>query len=139
MKFKFSQKLQQKLSKVGIAVIYGFGSQFRDVSHAFSDVDIGIVFRKKPATLRNFNMLAGKVYSALAEEMEDQVGGAKLDISFLEQANPALAMSAIKWGVILFEGDSRCRVNFEEKTFIKYNDYLLLAREYAQANIEAFL
>ena len=44
MKIKFSQKHKELFKKLGIDVIYLFGSYAENKTHPMSDVDIGVVF-----------------------------------------------------------------------------------------------
>lgn len=139
MEFKLTRKTQNNLKKLGVAAVYGFGSQFRKQAHFFSDLDIGVVFTSPQESFQDLGKLVNRLYKVFSDDFDDEVGGIKLDISLLERANPALGMSAVKHGRLLLEIDPVARVNFEESLFKRYNDYKPLAREYAEANIRAFL
>lgn len=61
-----------------------------------------------------------------------------MDISLLQKSNPALQMTAVKYGKILLETDPLFRADYEEKVTKLYNDYLPLKREFEEATLAAF-
>ncbi len=135
---KLSPSTKAKLKEVGVAVIYFFGSRASGENLDLSDIDIGIVVENPKLLHDNASNLFLDIYDILTIDIPEMIDGPKLDLSFLQKANPALAMKAIKEGKILFESDATLRADFEELTFRLYNDYLKLQREYQNANIKAF-
>jgi predicted nucleotidyltransferase len=135
---RLSASTKEKLKDAGVAVVYFFGSRATDHHLSFSDIDIGIVM-DDTGKIHDTNVtLYERIYDIISTDIPDAFNGPKLDISFLQKANPALAMKAIHEGEILFESSAVIRADFEELTFRLYNDYLKLQREYQEANLKAF-
>lgn len=143
--FTLSSSTQRRLKKAGVVAVYFFGSRASGNYFPFSDLDVGIVVEEKRLTAGNVNKLYNIVHDILSSGIPDEpaltdqfVNSPKLDIAFLQKANPVLAMKAIREGKILFESDSKLRAEFEETIIKKYDDYSTLQREYEEANIRTF-
>jgi len=135
---RLSASTKEKLKEAGVAVVYFFGSRTSGSHFSFSDIDIGIVMENTDRFRGKNSNLYTEIYDIISTDLPDFIDGPKLDIAFLQKANPALAMKAIHEGEILFESSPLIRADFEELTFKLYNDYLKLQREYQEANIKAF-
>lgn len=135
-KMAFLQKHKEELAALGVSVLYLFGSRARGVAFEKSDYDIGVVFadNKSLDTAKRYN----DVYNILSDIFPDKIGGPKLDISFLREANAALQMSAILYGKVIFESDPRFRADYEESVLKQYDDYRYLQKEYENATFAAF-
>ena len=133
---KFSEEDNKKLEKLGVGLIYFFGSRVQGLALDHTDYDIGVVFvdSKKITVAETFSSL----YDTLNQYFPDTFRGPKLDISFLQQANPALAISAIKYGQVIFEINPTFRANFEEIAIQKYDDYLPIKKSFEEATLKAF-
>ena len=128
----------RKLKKAGVVAVYFFGSRVSRNYFPFSDFDIGIVMEEKLLAGVSSIKLHNKIYDILSCEIPDKAEGPKLDISFLRNANPVLAMKAIREGKILFESNGKLRADFEEEILKKYDDYHMLQHEYEEANMRSF-
>lgn len=135
---ELSESTKKKLKEIGVAVVYFFGSRASGDNLDFSDIDIGIVFEDIKLLEDNNKKIYLDIYDVLTIDIPDMIDGPKIDISFLQKANPALAMKAMQEGKILFESNATVRADFEELTFRLYNDYKKLQHEYEDANIRAF-
>ena len=135
---QFSSETEEKLTRAGVAVLYYFGSRSAGAGSFFSDIDIGIVMEDKRRLNRDIGKLHLAIYDIVSSDIPDTPDGPKLDLSFLQKANPALGIKAIRDGVVLFESDPRLRCDFEEYIFRMYNDYLKLQREFEEATFQAF-
>lgn len=138
-KYKFTTKDKEGLAKLGVGILYLFGSRARGVAHEKSDYDVGIVFidqKKIDSGIEQFS----NIYNILTNVFPDTIYGPKLDISFLQKANAALQMSAICHGIVLFETENNpvFKANYEESVFKKYDDYRFLQNEYEKATFSAF-
>lgn len=136
-KYKFTTEDEERLAKLGIGILYLFGSRARDVAYKKSDYDIGIVFidqKKIDSGIEQFS----NIYNILTNVFPDTIDGPKLDISFLQKTNAALQMNAICHGIVLFENNPVFRVNYEEGVLKKYDDYRFLQNEYKEATFSAF-
>lgn len=131
-----TQKNKEKLAALGVGVLYLFGSRARGIAVEKSDYDIGVVFEnyEKADTMERYNA----VYNILSGIFPDRIDDPKLDISFLQEANAALQMSAILHGKVIFENDSRFRADYEESVLKQYDDYRYLQKEYENATFAAF-
>ena len=135
---ELSESTRKKLKEIGVAVVYFFGSRASGDNLVFSDIDIGIVLEDIKLLEDNKKKIYIDIYDVLTIDIPDMIEGPKIDISFLQKANPALAMKAMQEGKILFESDATLRADFEELTFRLYNDYKKLQYEYEDANLRAF-
>lgn len=135
---KLSKNTKDKLEDLGVSVVYFFGSTAEGTNLPLSDIDIGIVVKNPEEKFQDVTQLYLDVYEALTEDIPDQIEGPKLDISFLQKANPVLAMKAIVNGRRLMETDPNFRADFEEYMTHRYNDYLPLKRKYEEATMKAF-
>lgn len=133
-----SSSIRHKLKQAGVAVVYFFGSRASGNYFPFSDTDIGIVLNEEQLATGITSKLYNLVYDILSSMITDEIDGPRLDIAFLQSANPVLAMKAITEGKILFESSGKLRADFEEAIFRRYDDYRRLRREYEEANIRAF-
>jgi len=136
--FILSSLTRTKLKSAGVNVVYFFGSRASENYFDFSDFDIGIVIDEKLLAESNLRELYNTLYDILTSEIPDEPDGPKLDISFLQKANPLLAMKAIREVKILYESSIRLRADFEETIINKYDDYRMLQKEYEEATFRAF-
>lgn len=133
-----SRATEDRLQELGVAVIYAFGSRATGRHLAFSDFDIGVVMKDVSELQDQLPKCYPELYDILSSDVPDSPFGPKLDISFLQRANPALGMKAIIEGRILFESSAMARADFEELMFVRYNDYRKLQREFEEATLLAF-
>ncbi|MBU1045967.1 nucleotidyltransferase domain-containing protein [Patescibacteria group bacterium] len=121
LKIKFSQKQINQFKRMGIDVVYLFGSYAQGRTYPLSDIDIGIVFkdpeRYKDKTmdvyLKLYDIFTGvlpKRYLKQRFKMREH----EFDIVFLQFAPLNLQFNAIKEGVVLYEGDEANRLQYEE-------------------------
>lgn len=134
-----SENNKQKLRDAGVGIIYLFGSRALGVALKKSDHDIGVVFADVKKLQTDSAELHTAIYRVLSDEFPDEPDGPKLDISFLQKANPALELSAIRYGRVLFEADPKFRADYEEGVIQRYDDYQPLKREYEDATFKAFI
>jgi len=121
MKIKFSQKQLNQFKKMGIEVIYLFGSQARGFEHPLSDVDIGVVFEKPEKYKNNTLDVYSKLYGIFTDVLPKsylrrrfQMREHEFDIVFLQFASISLQFSAIRDGKVLYEKDKEKRLQYEE-------------------------
>lgn len=133
---QISEKAKKQLTDAGVGLVYLFGSRAQQTTHPMSDYDIGVVFinkNKPPSSLEMYHQL----YEIFTDELLPNPD-TKLDISFLQQANAALRMSAVRHGIVLFEINSRFRADFEECALYAYDDYYSIRKEFEEATVRAF-
>lgn len=110
---------QRKLRSLGVLVVYLFGSQAEERSHAISDLDLGVVLHPKHANEENLNGL----YQALYDLFTDVFTDRSVDIVFLQRAGLEIAVDAITHGQVLFETSTGERLEFEERLILLYADF----------------
>lgn len=113
-----------------LAVVYLFGSAARGEEHGESDVDLGVVFRRRGDTaLDHLRMLAD-----LASRLEGPLGGRPLDLVVLEPQGSIFCHRVLCEGKLLYEADPDRRVDFESETCVRALDfrptYEIAAREH---------
>lgn len=124
------KNLRKKLKEAGVAIAYLFGSSATGLKDKESDIDIGIVFENglPLSSLETYN----KLYALFSEIFQSK----EIDIIFLEDAPLSLQFEAIKYGKVLYEKDTNSRLDYEEKTMLKYADFLPLEEEMERVILE---
>lgn len=118
-KVKFSQKQINQFKRLGVDIIYLFGSYAQGFTHPLSDIDIGIVFNK-PEKYKNKKM---KAYLKLYDIFTDIFPEIKeVDIVFLQFTPLSLQLDAIREGMVLYERDEETRFNYQEMVMKKHAD-----------------
>ena len=131
------EKIKQELLRLGVGVLYLYGSRAHGVARDDSDYDIGVVFVDSRGADLDLDCYS-ELYSALSEVFPDMLSGPKLDITILQRANAKLQLDAIQYGSVVFESDARVRADYEEYVIKRYDDYRFLEREYEDATFSAF-
>ena len=125
----------EDLKRLGVEVVYLFGSQAEGVAGKASDIDIGIVLKnpipkQKPAT---------DLYNALFHILHDCFDMSNfrtMDIVFLQRASLELQFDVIRHGKVLFESSSDVRMNFEERVATLYRDFKPILKQFNNAILE---
>jgi len=110
--------LKKELTKLGILIVYLFGSMAIGGGSQLSDVDIGVVC-KDPMQDKDTRFL----YNRLYELFSDLYPHSRLDIVFLQTAPLALQFFAIKDGKVVFEEDPRYTADYENRVIQQYLDF----------------
>ncbi|MBI5004202.1 nucleotidyltransferase domain-containing protein [Candidatus Kaiserbacteria bacterium] len=134
---RLTTEVKEKLVALGVAVLYLHGSRARGTAREDSDYDIGVVFADPKKAILDMHQY-GMLYGVLNDIYPDHIDGPKLDIALLQRANAALQMSAINYGIVLFENDPKVRADYEEGVVKRYDDYRFLQKEYEDATFAAF-
>lgn len=127
------RELKDKLRKLGIAVVYLFGSKAIGRGTRLSDIDIGVIL-KNPA----FEKDTRAVYQVLYEIFTEIYPNSKLDIVFLQTAPLALQYSAIKDGKILFEEDPKFTADYVNLLINQYLDFKPVLDFFDQVSMERY-
>jgi predicted nucleotidyltransferase len=107
-----------KFKKLGVFIVYLFGSRATGREMRSSDIDIGIVL-KDPPMEEDTRALYNDLYKILIE----MYPSSKLDIVFLQIASLSLQYFAIKEGRVLFEEDPIFRADYENLVINQYLDF----------------
>jgi predicted nucleotidyltransferase len=118
---KFSKKHLNQFKKMGILVIYLFGSRTKGFTHPLSDFDFGIVFLNPEKYRDNTLKVYSKLYDIFTEVLPKSYLKQRLklrehefDIVFLQFAPIDFQFSAIKNGKVIYEGNREKRFEYEE-------------------------
>ena len=123
----------EDLKRLGVEVVYLFGSQAEGVAGKASDIDIGIVLKEsapKPTT-ELYNKLFHILHGCF-----DMSNFRTMDIVFLQRASLELQFDVIRHGKVLFESSSDVRMNFEERVATLYRDFKPILKQFNNAILE---
>jgi hypothetical protein len=98
-----------------ILTAYLFGSRIKK-SDQSSDIDIAL-YTSKDFSWKDYYLLYGKLSKALCSD--------RLDLVWLNEADPILGFEVIKYGKVLFYKDADLLNDFELKNKKRYYDYVL--------------
>ena len=117
---QISKELYSNFEKLGIAVLYLFGSRAQGLATAHSDYDFGILL-ENPSVIKDESMnLYQKIYELLQEEVKDKVN---MDIVFLDRSPMQLRYHVIRYGQVLYDGNPMKRGRFMEQTLEEHADF----------------
>jgi len=125
--------LKGKIEKLGVGIVYLFGSKATGRASRLSDIDIGIVLKTQasesdPRTL----------YHMLYQLFSELYPRSKLDIVFLQTAPLSLQYSAIKDGKILFEEDPKLTADYVNLVINQYLDFKPVLDLFDQVSMERY-
>jgi predicted nucleotidyltransferase len=117
--------LQRELAlrATGLAAAYLFGSFARGEATDESDVDVGLLFTKRPDST-----LEAQPFG-LAAELESQLER-RVDVVVMNTAPADLVHRILRDGELLLEHDRAARIAFEVKSRNRYFDLLPILRRY---------
>ena len=103
----------------GVVAAYLFGSHARNVAHAESDVDVGVVadYRTLPDRTER-----GRLALRLASDLIAVTHRNEVDVVVLNDASPELAAHVLCRGRSLFCGDAAADQAFVRATLLRYAD-----------------
>lgn len=129
---KLTKSDKEKLRKLGVGIVYLFGSSAQQTATALSDIDIGIVMSDIKAVRGNTMPAYLELFELFGGLVEDSN---KLDIVFLQRAPLELRFDVIKNGHALYESSVTFRLDFEEAVMRAYCDFYPILREFDEAII----
>jgi uncharacterized protein len=98
-----------------ILTAYLFGSRIKKADQS-SDIDIAL-YTSKDFSWEDYYLLYGELSKALCSD--------RLDLVWLNEADPILCFEVIKYGKVLFYKDADLLNDFELKNKKRYYDYVL--------------
>jgi len=141
-------KRRVKLNKIcndyRILAVYIFGSVAEKVAvmledkkpeginDPLADIDVGVVFLKRPLSSEERIKLYGRLYSELSEVFLP----CKLDLIFLQETGVILQFEAIN-GILVYSFDDDKRLEYEEQVIKFYQDWKPDYDEYTKEVLEA--
>ena len=135
---KFSPKIKQTLKRLGVAIVYLYGSQALGRSCRLSDVDVGVVL-KDPKPLRQRERrtrLYLKIIDCVEPVFALNLSRQEMDLVLLQTASPVLQFEAINAGCPLFVADPVFRADYEASVMRDYLDIRPLVEVHYQAVLD---
>lgn len=136
----FSDDDRARFRELGVAAVYLIGSRAVGTATARSDYDFGVVLdRAERATDDHVHPeLHAALYGLLCDRLpKDEVLPTGMlrdvDVVFLQRAPLYYTTHALKYGILLYEGNPRALVQFEERAREAVMDFQPLRRELEQA------
>ncbi|TSC68528.1 MAG: DNA polymerase beta domain-containing protein [Parcubacteria group bacterium Gr01-1014_66] len=126
---------EDRLRKLGIGIVYLFGSHAEGVAGAASDIDIGVALLRPSALKHTASDLYAELYDLLTDAFDMQ-NFRDMDIVFLDRAPLELRFDVITHGRVLFESDAQFRLDYEERTAMLYRDFKPLLEVFNEAILE---
>jgi uncharacterized protein len=102
-----------------VAAAWLFGSEARGEAGPSSDVDIGLLFRRRGATAATQD----RDLRAMAAHLEPFAPGRPIDLVVLEPQGPIFCHRVLSEGRLVYDADPDRRVDFESDTFVRYADF----------------
>ncbi len=110
-------------AKPGVAAVYLFGSVARGTAHRESDVDVGVLYDRRPPV--------SLVGSALTDEAElSERLATEVQVIVMNAAPPDLVHRILRDGLLVLELDKSERIAFEVRARNEYFDLLPTLQEY---------
>lgn len=134
---KLGRKTRRQLQKLGVAIIYLYGSAALGRSSRLSDVDLGVVF--KHSSLLRPDARRSQLSLELSRCLEPIVaprGSRELDLVLLQAASPVLQFEAINAGRPLFVADRIFQADYEAAVLRDYLDVSPLVEAHYRAALE---
>lgn len=127
------KELKAKLEKLGITIVYLFGSKATGRGSPLSDIDIGVVL-KEVVSGKKHRDIYHEVYKLFTEMYPPE----KLDIVFLQEASLSLQYSAVREAKILFEFDPNITADYEHHVMNQYLDFRPILDYFDKAAMERY-
>ncbi|MFH0799306.1 MAG: nucleotidyltransferase domain-containing protein [Pseudomonadota bacterium] len=123
------------LSKMGVCVLYIFGSRSMGKSGPLSDFDYAVLLPES-GHLRG-DGLYFELYDLLSDISKRTLKNDVIDIVFLRDVGLELKFHVVRHGVVLFEKDPNVRLDFEAETTLLYCDFRPLLDQFDTSILEA--
>ncbi|MBI3615284.1 MAG: nucleotidyltransferase domain-containing protein [Candidatus Omnitrophica bacterium] len=127
-------KVRRPLHRLGVRLIYLYGSQALERSSPLSDVDIGVVFRN-PKRLAQRAALRLELMKCLEPILSPELSK-EIDLVFLQTASPVLQFEAINARCPLFVADPVFQADYEAQVMREYLDVRPLVEVHYQAALD---
>ncbi len=120
-KIKFSPKHKKIFKKLGVDIIYLFGSHAQGKAHKKSDVDIGVVFQQ-PEKYKDDFAAYHQLYDILVEVLPKKylkervlARAHEFDLVFLQFAPLELQFNAVSKGKVLFAVNPQKEADYRQQ------------------------
>lgn len=126
---EFTNQHKEKLKKLGVAIIYLFGSQAKGKTHPLSDFDIGVVLENPARHQRNSLGLYQELYEIITDILPKdylkkrlEARNHEVDIVFLQFAPVYLQFEAAANGKVLYENREESALDYKEEMSKRFCD-----------------
>lgn len=133
---RFDPTLRKRLRRLGVALVYLYGSQALKRAARLSDVDVGIVLRDPRLLTRRRRVLLHSKLLQFLEPLLTPQKSQEIDLVFLQTASAVLQFEAINAGCPLFIADPVFKANYEESVIRQYLDIRPLVEAHYQAVLD---
>jgi len=131
--YGMKKEFRETFKKLGVFIVYLFGSRSIRRGSPLSDIDIGVVL-KNPS----FEKDTRQLYHALYQLFSDLYPASKLDIVLLQIAPLSLQYLAIKEGRVLFEENPTFTADYENLVINQYLDFRAVLDFFDRATLERY-
>ena len=133
------EPLDRALSRVleaypEVVAAWLFGSVARGEARPDSDLDLGIVLRRRGDTALDHH----RRLRALAADLETVSEGRTIDLVVLESQGPIFCHRVLSEGRLVHDADRERRIDFESDTHVRYFDFLPTWRIAAGVALDGF-
>lgn len=126
---------KEELKRLGVEVVYLFGSQAEGVAGEASDIDIGILLKTSTRKSESITPTYNALFDILSGSF-DMSNFRTMDIVFLDRASLELQFDVIQHSKVLFESSPDVRMNFEEHVATLYRDFKPILKQFDHAILE---
>ena len=118
-KIMFSKKEIREFQKIGLEIVYLFGSEAQKRTQPMSDIDIGLVFTQ-PEKIKDKTNVFKDLYKLFSRIFPIDK---EIDVVFLQSVPLSVQISAIQTGEVLYQKTRAKRYAYEEYTLKQYLDF----------------
>lgn len=126
---------EKEMKRLGVDVVYLFGSQAEGVAGETSDIDIGILLKTPIPKSESITPIYNSLFNIFSDSF-NMSNFRTIDIVFLDRAPLELCFDVIRHGTVLFESSPNVRMNFEERMTMLYRDFKPLLKQFNNAVLE---
>ncbi len=134
---QLSLRIKRELQRLGVGLVYLYGSEATGRANRLSDVDVGVVLRN-PGRLRERSRRA-RLYLKLGDCLTPALAPGshrEIDLVMLQTASPILQFEAINAGCPLFVADPVFRADYEASVVRDYLDVRPLVEAHYRAVLD---
>jgi len=128
------KEFKEQLKRLGVSIVYIFGSKITGGSNKLSDIDIGVVLKDLPSDSDTRGL-----YNALYKLFSELYPNSKIDIVFLQRTSISLQYSAIKYRKVLFEENPVVTADYECRVVNQYLDFRPVLDFFDQVGMERYV
>lgn len=130
-----SSQAQKQLRAFGVAAVYLFGSRAERVARPGSDYDFAIIMKDaRKATPYVDTALYNQLYDIMSAAIVER-DFKTIDLVFLQRAPLYYTINVLKYGILIYDGDPKARLAFEERGRLMYMDFAPYRKQLEEATL----